>query len=278
MKGIIKTICENYKLECFLDNSLFVKKWLNEKVKEYSDFFYFLELGKDDFLTKDNDYYKDLIKDLWKNEISWEKLEDLKQFDKNLNLIILLKINTPEDFTDELRKQIYQVEENPYYSNKFVIVYTDKQIEKLDILEELKMENLSKSFDNLLENRQKQKDKQFTKEDFIFDLITSLHFITFKFKITDWSENLNIFDESSRNLDKALYIHQIYQELIKIDWDSKDILNEKILKNNDIWEDLSEFEKEIIELSKELFLDKDFYNIEQTFEEFKTNFKKDEQI
>jgi hypothetical protein len=52
----------------------------------------------------------------------------------------------------------------------------------LDILKELKLDNLSESFDKLLENR-KGKDKKFLKEDFIFDVITSLHFITFDFKI-----------------------------------------------------------------------------------------------
>lgn len=281
----IYKILQKISIEFWLiekDNNLYIK--YNEKSEE-SDFFHYVF---DEKIIEDNfkDWFETYSKDLWKMNIktwkdnNWEdkQLKWIDSFDKNLNLIILLKLEKSEDFTDELRKQIYQVEKNPYYSNKFVIVYTDEQIEELDILEELDNDNLSKSFDNLLENRQKQKDKQFTKEDFIFDLVTSLHFITFDFKITDWSEILNIFEESSHKLDKSLYIDKIYQELLKIDWDSKDILNEKILKNNDIWEDLSEFEKEIIELSKKLFLDKDFYNIEQTFEEFKTNFKKDDQI
>jgi hypothetical protein len=56
----------------------------------------------------------------------------------------------------------------------------------LDILEELKIDNLSKTFDNLVKSRNDSSYiKQFTKEDLIFDLITSLHFIILKFKIND---------------------------------------------------------------------------------------------
>lgn len=281
MQEILKTISTKFWL-VEKENNFFIK--YDEKWEE-ADFFHYVF---DEKIINENfgNWFETYSKDLWEINIktwkdnNWEdkQLKWIDSFDKNLNIIVLLKLEKSEDFTDELRKKIYQVEENPYYSNKFVIVYTDEQIQELNILEELENDNLSKSFDNLLENRQKQKDKQFTKEDFIFDLITSLHFITFDFKITDWSEILNIFEESSHKLDKSLYIDKIYQELLKIDWVQNKELNEKILKSNEVWDKLSEFEKEIINLSKEIFLDKDSYNLEQTFEEFKTNFKKDEQI
>lgn len=278
IKEILKTISTNFWL-VKKDNNFFIK--YNEKWEE-SDFFHYIF---DDEIIKNNisDWFEEYSKNLWENEITvwkekqWKKrkLKEIDSFDKNLNIIVLLKLEKLEDFTDEFKKQIYQIEENPYYSNKFVLVYTEDQIKELDILKELELDNLSKSFDELLE---RWKEKKFIKEDFIFDLITSLHFVTFDFKIKGWNEKLNIFEESSYKLKKSLYIKNIYQKLLEIDWDKKDKLNEKISKNCDIWENLSEFEKEIIELSKEIFLDKDSYNLEETFEEFKTNFKKDEQI
>lgn len=281
MKEIIKTICEYYKLKWYLDDSLFILNWKNEKLWEFSDFFYFLDLNKNNFLEKSEDYYKDIIIDLWKKEITENKLEDLKQFDKNLNLIILLKLEKKEDY-ENLKKQIYKAEENPYYSNKFVIVYIEKQLEGLDILKEITPDNLSKSFDILVKNRNDNEHiKQFTKEDLIFDLITSLHFITFKFKINEWNESLNIYKEAfSKLTDNNIYNSNsnIYNKLEEKNEYNEYILNNVILKNNDIWDNLSDFENEIIKLSKEIFLDNENYNIEDTFDKFTINLQNNEQL
>lgn len=279
IQDILKTISTEFWL-VEKENNFFIKydeKW------EKADFFHYVF---DEKIIQDHlgDWFEKYSNDLWETNIKtwkdneWEEkqLKEIDSFDKNLNLIVLLKLEKSEYFTDELKKQIYQVEENPYCSNKFVLVYTEEQIKDLDILKELKLDNLSESFDKLLENR-KGKDKKFLKEDFIFDVITSLHFITFDFKIQNWSESVNIYNETYKKLPKKENKEILYKENIFSNLEIKD-LESIILKSNDIGSNWSEFEDEIIKLSKEIFSDSESYDIENTFEEFKTNYKEDGQI
>jgi hypothetical protein len=104
-----------------------------------------------------------------------------------------------------------------------------------------------------------------------------LHFITFDFKIQNWSESVNIYNETYKKLPKKENKEILYKENIFSNLEIKD-LESIILKSNDIGSNWSEFEDEIIKLSKEIFSDSESYDIENTFEEFKTNYKEDGQI
>jgi hypothetical protein len=67
------------------------------------------------------DYYNNTIKDIMPIEIKSEPA-----FERNSDLIILLKLNNLGDFNTH-EKKIFAIEEDPYYFKKYVLYYSDEE-------------------------------------------------------------------------------------------------------------------------------------------------------
>lgn len=268
IQNIIKNICEKYDLKWFLNNQLYIKYWIWEQEREEWDFFYFVYEEYENFIEKKSDSYNEIILELWKKEIDWKKLEDLKQFDKNINLFIFLKLDNARNYNDELIKKISSIEEDPYYANKFVITYTEDQIESItDVVEELKQENLNNCLDSL--EKQEKNTKQFNKENFILDLVSCLYFLRIELDL-EIDSKLDIYNNSYNKLNKKEKINEDVYDKIDKYW------NLEILENKNIeiyTEKISDFEEKLFELWNDIIKDSTL-KVEGTFDNFKTNQEK----
>jgi len=289
IKDIIEKICTHwsYWLKWFLDNSLFVKYWIWDKENEESDFFYFIEDNYDNFINKKSDEYNKSILELWKKTINKQILEEIKSFDKNLNLIIFVKLNEEQELNDKkieekFKKSIYEIEENPYYSNKFIIIYKQSQIENIqDIIHEIN--NINTHF-QVIENE--EKTFSFSKEKFIFDLITSLHFIKIDFiknddtqdekkELNNIKDNKTLYEESFDLIDEDFLI------LLKKDIDVystlEKMLNDFSTEEISIYQEkLSNFEEKLFILWEKIIKDNSEYKTDNNLKDFINNSKKDE--
>lgn len=79
------------------------------------------------------DYYNNTIKDIIPIEIKSEPA-----FERNSDLIILLKLNNLGDF-NAYEQKIFAIEEDPYYFKKYVLYYSD---EENNILENKSIDDL----------------------------------------------------------------------------------------------------------------------------------------
>ena len=79
------------------------------------------------------DYYNNTIKDIIPIEIKSEPA-----FERNTDLIILLKLNNLGDFNTHEQK-IFSIEEDPYYFKKYVLYYSE---EEKNILENKSLNDL----------------------------------------------------------------------------------------------------------------------------------------
>lgn len=122
MKEIIKVLfTENqFKISELASNSVFATCIDNQKAN------YYLVLFLDD------------ISEVLENKINFNKyyenimqLEEYNhQMDKNLSMVICVRRNTLRP-NEEVNQAIYQIEEDPYFFKKYVLTYTQEQIEAI---------------------------------------------------------------------------------------------------------------------------------------------------
>lgn len=141
MNELMKLIFEGYKFVC---------KWNEENIEFYANtdpciVSYFLvkyidgtginknadsilfklrELEKQYINESDGMHIKKTIQSLFSNKI------EAAQIDKNTSAIFPIRLSNLDNL-EEYRNLIYSVEESPYYFRRFVIPYTDKQVDEL---------------------------------------------------------------------------------------------------------------------------------------------------
>lgn len=141
MNELMKLIFESYK---------FVRKWDDENIEFYANtdsciVSYFLvryidgtgigenadsilfklrELEKQYINVSDGKHIKKTLQSLFNNK------SEAAQLDKNTSAIFPIKLSDL-DSLDAYRNLIYSVEESPYYFRRFVIPYTEKQVDEL---------------------------------------------------------------------------------------------------------------------------------------------------
>ncbi|NRH21314.1 hypothetical protein HOO68_04690 [Candidatus Gracilibacteria bacterium] len=182
IQGIINIYFENsknlgYKLYDIEKNLLLSIK---DGSATNSDFFYFL--FEENLLE---DYkFDSIFHNLSQFSIDEKKLSEFDAFDKNLNIIVLLKVENDLDISDDLKKRAYEIEEDPYFFRKKVIFYTQNQFANFTE-NNLNISSFSKIEEDIKDNNKR----------FILNLLVGLSFIKINFsgKITD---EKNIFFEA----------------------------------------------------------------------------------
>lgn len=276
IKELLKDISENHWL-IEKENNFFVK--YNKEWKE-ADFFHYvfdnniIESNMADWFEKYSEELKNLT-----IESNWEEvlLSSIPSFDKNLNLMVLYQVD--EDIKKEdINNAIYKIEENWFYSNKFVLCYKKSQLEGLNkdnILNDIANHNqeLQELLPKIVES-----DNYFIPEQFVFDLLTILSFIKVNFnndsgiekqiysnaqeQIQEGSEDGSIKDNLNEN------IYEILNDSCK-DIDLKNVLHQDYVDNNEINIDIlkiSDFETQLIELWNKLLKDNSKYTVNQVLE------------
>lgn len=143
--------------QIFADNELFTIRSLNEIIPGISDNFiaeYKDQKKKEYFIVLITDNLSQMVTASESSQIEVIYNELVKQehyksdFNKNTSLIILYK--TGDTITEKLKRQFYQIEEDPYFFKKHVIYYTDKELNDLNTnLPKITIENLDNSVNNL---------------------------------------------------------------------------------------------------------------------------------
>lgn len=275
MKEILKNIIESYfkkwnnklKSELILENTLLIIK---DENWDPSDFFYFIF----DYSFSSELWIEDIFKELSGFEFDTKKLSEIDSFDKNLNFVFF--IETPDDLNipENIKKQAYLLEENPYFAKKKVVFYTKEQQEGFT--------NSLLSIDELLNEKNSMNDwgvkikdvdvnmkilTNDTNKRFTLNLLIWLSFIRIDFP--KWTEdNKDILSKSFASINTKNPILDIKYQL---SWDME-TFNKEIDKLR-IWDynlsvncnSLSQFEKDLLNLIGEWRV-----NIENNLLEYKT--------
>lgn len=212
-----------------------------EKVFKNNDF-NIIEYDKCDFYCsqkKSENYILYYLDNLSKGEVHYildEKIYDNeiefidKEHKKNTSVIFVVKLEEFE-LNDEEKSIVFQIEEDPYFYKKYVLWYTENELENIDRYLENSTENiidkeLFKSMKLLMEGKE-VKNSEVHSYTLLCRMFIKIPFLSLKDVYTNKNNNeLQILDENIKQL-----MHQY------------DILNEK-LKNNSIYSDLHENESD----------------------------------
>lgn len=243
------------------NKELFIKKDL---AGNNSDFFYF----RFEDNLESSDFYENLYNEIKNYKIQQWILKDEESFSKNFNMIIFLRLDDEEiEVSEYIKKNIYWIEKNPYYSNKFIIPYKNKQIQSVTWKEIHDICSNFSQLSQLFTQIEKAIDDLWIKEKFILDVISNLHFLKVNYEIISGSNTVkSIYEESimkmeeefRNNLDTTSNPYEIIWKELKEIWEITDSENE-----------ISTFEKNIYALSKKLF--KDYEDIDEDFESYLKN-------
>lgn len=140
-----------------------------------------------------------------------EKKGEIAGIDKNISLLILLKVDSLE-YTPEIQSLIFDIEENPYMFKKNVLTYTDEQENLLTTLIKESNNDVTSLLYNVLYDKEK--------------------FSTFKNRTSN--EDFLVYDLVSKMFIKIPYL-SIRNQYEKIDSLSKEILSSFEKNDRDTW-------------------------------------------
>ncbi|OOR17336.1 ABC-three component system middle component 1 [Bacillus cereus] len=131
--------------------------------------------------------------------------------EKNFSLLVCLNCNKEIDL--EMQKDIYEIEENPYDFKKYVLVYSDEQVQMLNnelLSSEYRMlipvEGIKNVLNKILLDNVRFYNFKNYMNDFVYDLITKI-FIKLPFLSTEIGKEKqigNLQEKIKNNLDEEL--------------------------------------------------------------------------
>jgi hypothetical protein len=245
-------------------DDLFIKK---DSQGNNSDFFYY----KFESELQSADYYEWLYNEIKEFKMQKWLLKDESSFSKNFNMIIFYCLDDMDlKISESTQKTIYWIEKNPYHSNKFVIPYKNCQIQDISWNE---LFDISQNFSKLqevfgeFEKQQTNPILWWTKQKFIIDVLSSLHFLKVDYLVDTLQDNwdIDIYKWALWKIDTEMrkgLSNNSYDFIDQNFW-----IIEEINGNENT---LSAFEKQMKILWSGIFTDTSFL-IEDTFEEYLKN-------
>lgn len=158
--------------------------------------------------------------------------DDKKDVKRNTSLIICVKVNDIKKFNTENKNLIFKIEEDEYFFRKYIVVYSEKSIEKIkdsqkiiQIIEEILSQN--KKLEEFMEDN--YRDEEF----FVaMEITIKISFLSFKNKNEQFQPIDSLLEEElkSNNLNK---IFKIINEKLEIEYIEEKLKGNFLLNNEE---------------------------------------------
>lgn len=214
---------KKYRINNYIDNiSMFVPNVSNNKIE------YFIVINlKNPTISNLNK----LIEYDFNSIYSYVKsIKDYKAYmEKNTSLVVLLE-TTERD--SNFNRKVFDIEENKYNFKKYVITYTQDQLEQLQDIDSQEGDLLKKTNEIIYDKDEFIEFKSNPMEDSLYNIVSKLYIKLPFLKLNPKEEKISSLEDDIK--DKFLLYEEIDKNIVKEiislnDKDLKDLSEEKIL-------------------------------------------------
>lgn len=147
---------------------------------------------------------------------SFEKFDEVTQIDKNTSAIYLLRFSDI-NILDKYRKLIYSIEESPIYFKRYILPYSDSQVDELkNLLKDSKKDVLDDCLTDLANNENEYfellKGDKISAYQLVIRLFSKIPFLKYRFKKYSDTFSLEKMIESKLNSHLKKYDELICKE------------------------------------------------------------------